>query len=101
MRADEAGVVGGEEHLRDHPLSAYTRVDDIDFMGVLYKRNRNGLQVPHAASPLQAEDVDAVLEGIDLLLLRLLPPIEDAVGKEEGTHGREYVIPGKRQGHAD
>ena len=59
-------------------------MDDIDFMGVPDKGHGNGLQLPHAAPAAQADDVDAILKGIDRALLRLFSPIEGPSRKEEG-----------------
>ena len=58
-------------------------MDEVYFVGVLDERCGDCLQLPHATRAAQVEDVHAVLEGVDLLLLRLLVPIEDAAREEE------------------
>lgn len=40
-------------------------------------------QLPHAPEPDEVDDIDAILERVDLLLLRLLAPVEDAAREEE------------------
>ncbi len=46
-------------------------MDEVYFVGVLDEWGGDRFQLPYASRAGQVEDVDAVLEGVDLLLLRL------------------------------
>ena len=54
-----------------------------DFVGVSDKGGRDRLELPRAAAPGEGDDVDAILEDVGLVLLRLLSPIEHAPREEK------------------
>ena len=75
--ADEAGVVCGRPPFLNLALAAHLWMDDVALVGVLHKWGGDRFKLPYASGPVQAENIDAVLEGVNLLLLRLLIPVKD------------------------
>ena len=53
-------------------------------MGMFDEGRGDRFQLPHAARPGQVDNVDPMLEGVDLALLRLLVPVECAAREEKG-----------------